>query len=261
MHEPRMKMSQRVWMAVATVIAATVTVPLAAAEGAADKSAAQSADEKALYALGVMISRNLETFQLSPAEFTLLKKGLNDGFNQRVHDLDISAASSEVQALQRERAPLFAKQQQEAGQAYLDKAAALPGAQKTTSGLVMIPIRAGTGATPAHNDRVSVNYEGKLIDGTVFDSSIKRGQPASFIVSSVIPCWSEALQLMKVGEKSRLICPPNLAYGERGASPAIRPQSTLDFQVELLQITTPAAASTPAAPATPNAPGGGGTSE
>jgi FKBP-type peptidyl-prolyl cis-trans isomerase FkpA len=211
----------------------------------------QTEEQKTLYAVGVIISHNLEDLQLTPAEFDLVKSGLVDGFNHRASQVDLAAAGPKVQALERERFALLVKKQQAEGQTYLDKAAALSGAHKTASGLVVIPIQAGTGAIPGHDDQVRVNYQGKLIDGTVFDSSIQRGQPASFALSGVIPCWTEALQLMKVGDKSRIVCPPNLAYGARGAPPKIRPQATLDFEVELLGITAPAMATTPAAaPAT-----------
>jgi FKBP-type peptidyl-prolyl cis-trans isomerase FkpA/FKBP-type peptidyl-prolyl cis-trans isomerase FklB len=233
------------------MLALAVSLPAMAAKPSPDKPVPlETEEQKTLYALGVLISRNLEDFQLSPAEFNLVKSGLIDGFNQRASQVDLAAAAPKVQQLQRERAALLTQQRQKDGQAYLDKAAALPGAEKTGSGLVIVPIRAGSGASPSRSDRVTVNYEGKLVDGTVFDSSIARGQPATFGLTGVIPCWSEALQLMKVGGKSRVVCPPGLAYGERGA-PKIRPQSTLDFEVELLEIAAPPPASAPASPVPP----------
>ncbi|MFI4914018.1 MAG: FKBP-type peptidyl-prolyl cis-trans isomerase [Steroidobacterales bacterium] len=232
-------------MAQSAGLGAVIAIVALAGARLAVAASPRTEDEKTLYALGVIISRNLDNFQLSPAEFSLVKAGLIDGFNQRAGQVDLTAANAKVQTLQRERYALLVKKQQAAGQAYLDKAAALPGAQKTASGLVLIPIHAGGGTSPGHDDRVTVNYEGRLIDGTVFDSSIKRGQSASFSLSGVIPCWSEALQLMKVGDKSRVVCPPNLAYGERGAPPMIRPQSTLDFEVELLETAAPSVGQAP----------------
>jgi len=101
-------------------------------------------------------------------------------------------------------------------------------------------------ASPTRADQVKVNYEGRLIDGTIFDSSIKRGQAATLPLAGVIPCWTEALQLMKVGGKSRIICPSELAYGDRGALPTIKPGATLEFDVELLDV-APAPAPVPAA--------------
>ncbi len=132
--------------------------------------------------------------------------------------------------------------------------------KKTATGLVYIPLVEGKGATPDRNDRVSVLYEGKLTDGTVFDSTAKHGgQPVPLKVTGVIPCWTEALQLMKVGGKSRVICPASLAYGDRGAMPTILPGSALEFHIELVDILPkappPAAGATPTPPATPATPG------
>jgi FKBP-type peptidyl-prolyl cis-trans isomerase FkpA len=118
--------------------------------------------------------------------------------------------------------------------AALDKAAAEPGAIRTPSGLVYREIRAGTGESPKATDAVTVNYRGTLPNGTEFDSSYKRNEPAQFPLNQVIPCWTEGLQRMKVGGKSRLVCPANLAYGERGSPPDIPGGATLIFEVELL---------------------------
>lgn len=109
------------------------------------------------------------------------------------------------------------------------------GAMKTESGIVITTIKPGTGATPKATDTVKVHYHGTLTDGTVFDSSIKRGEPALFPLDKVIKCWTEAVQQIKVGGKSRFVCPPNLAYGDAGSS-VIKPGSTLIFEVELLEI-------------------------
>ena len=126
----------------------------------------------------------------------------------------------------------------EAAQAFLDKAAAEPGAKKLPSGLVITTLRPGTGASPKATDTVKVHYQGTLIDGTVFDSSVRRGEPATFPLNGVIPCWTEGVQQMKVGGKSRLVCPSNLAYGDRGAPPRIKPGATLVFEIELLEVVT-----------------------
>jgi FKBP-type peptidyl-prolyl cis-trans isomerase FkpA len=121
-------------------------------------------------------------------------------------------------------------------QAYLAKAAAEPGAVKTASGLVYKELKAGTGASPKASDMVTVNYKGTLIDGTEFDSSYKRNEPATFSLSGVIPCWTEGVQMMKVGGKSQLVCPASIAYEERGSPPVIPGGATLIFEVELLKI-------------------------
>jgi FKBP-type peptidyl-prolyl cis-trans isomerase FkpA len=212
--------------------------------------------DKALYALGVLLSRNLETFQLSEAEFVRVRAGISDGFHKKPEAATAEASLPQVQALQRSRMMALSQHQKEAGQAYLDKAASAPGATKTSSGLLYIPVSTGNGAMPARTDRVKVNYEGRLIDGTVFDSSAQHGgQPATLQVGSIIPCWTEALQLMKVGGKSRIICPSGLAYGDRGAPPKIMPGAALEFDIELVSIEPPAPPPATGVPGAPGAPG------
>ncbi|MBZ5632498.1 MAG: FKBP-type peptidyl-prolyl cis-trans isomerase [Acidobacteriia bacterium] len=120
--------------------------------------------------------------------------------------------------------------------AYLEKAAAEPGAQKTSSGLVYRELKPGTGASPKATDTVRVHYRGTLIDGKEFDSSYARNEPAEFPLNMVIPAWTEGVQKMKVGGKSHLVCPAEIAYGQRGAPPVIPPGATLIFEVELLGI-------------------------
>jgi FKBP-type peptidyl-prolyl cis-trans isomerase FkpA len=120
--------------------------------------------------------------------------------------------------------------------AFLDKAAAEPGATRTPSGLVYRELKPGTGPSPAATDVVTVQYRGTLVDGTEFDSSYKRNEPAQFPLNQVIPCWTEGVQKMKVGGKSRLVCPPSIAYGDQGSPPVILPGATLVFEIELLQI-------------------------
>jgi FKBP-type peptidyl-prolyl cis-trans isomerase FkpA len=120
--------------------------------------------------------------------------------------------------------------------AYLDKAAAQPGAIKTDSGLVYRELRAGSGASPKASDTVTVNYRGTLVDGTEFDSSYKRNEPAQFPLNQVIPCWTEGVQKMKVGGKAELVCPASIAYQDRGSPPVIPGGATLIFEIELLRI-------------------------
>jgi FKBP-type peptidyl-prolyl cis-trans isomerase FkpA/FKBP-type peptidyl-prolyl cis-trans isomerase FklB len=208
-------------------------------------------EARTLYALGVLISRNLEDFQLTPEEFERVQSGLNDGFNHRAKQVDLAVDTPKVQALRRVRMARTMDKRLKDGQAFVEKAAALPGARKTPSGLVMVPIKPGKGASPTADDAVLVRYQGKLVDGTVFDAA--QGEPVKFALHAVVPCWSEALPLMKIGEKSRIVCPPNLAYGLHGAPPKIASQSTLDFEVELVAITPAAAAAPPSAQAPPTA--------
>src|SRR6202140_1530615 len=239
----------------------TATTQSAAHATAAKPGSPDSEQDKALYALGVILSRNLDSFQLSEAEFAHVKAGMVDGFHNKPAAAAAEASLPQIQALQRSRMQVVSAHEKEAGQAYLNKAESAPGATKTGSGLLYIPVSAGTGPSPARSDRVTVNYEGRLIDGTVFDSSAQHGQAATLQVGSIIPCWTEALQLMKVGGKSRIVCPATLGYGDRGAPPKIMPGATLEFDIELVSIEPPApppvlgaAPGAPGAPGAPSAP-------
>jgi FKBP-type peptidyl-prolyl cis-trans isomerase FkpA len=197
-------------------------------------------EQKTLYTLGLALSRSLGGFTLSEAELEIVKIGLTDGVLQREPKVDQQLFMPHVQELQKARTAAVAAVEQKAGEAFLAKAATAPGATKTESGLIMTTITPGTGAAPTVEDTVRVHYHGTLIDGTVFDSSVQRGQPATFPLKGIIKCWSEGVQRMHVGGKSHLVCPPQLAYGERGAPPHIKPGATLVFDVELLDIVQPA---------------------
>jgi FKBP-type peptidyl-prolyl cis-trans isomerase FkpA/FKBP-type peptidyl-prolyl cis-trans isomerase FklB len=225
------------------IIVATLVIPAACAKQPAAATAPKLAtdDDKTLYALGVLMSRSLESFELSPQEVELVKQGLGDALNGKPTQVDADKMTDNVQNLYKKRMDALVQKDKDAGTAYLAKAAAEPGATKTASGIVIKTITPGTGPSPAATDEVKVHYEGTLVNGKVFDSSIKRGEPATFPLNGVIPCWTEAVQTMKVGGKSRIVCPSDLAYGERGSPPTIRPNNTLIFDVQLLDIVKPGA--------------------
>lgn len=194
-------------------------------------------DQKTLYALGLAFSQQLGVFSLSEAEWDMVKNGMTDGVLKRTPKVDVQTFMPKIQQLHQTRVSQAAEGEKKAGAAFITKAAAEKGSIKTESGIVITPVKPGTGATPKATDTVKVHYHGTLTDGTVFDSSIKRGEPATFPLDKVIKCWTEGVQQIKVGGKSRLVCPSNLAYGD--ASPpgsAIKPGSTLVFEVELLEI-------------------------
>jgi len=193
-------------------------------------------DSKTLYALGLVISRNLSTFNLTAAELGFVKAGLEDGVLNRKPQVDLEQVGPKIDEMARARAQAAAAVEKEKGRAFLEKATAEPKAKKTASGLVITEMKAGVGASPKATDTVSVHYHGTLMDGTVFDSSVQRGQPTEFPLNGVVPCWTEGVQLIKVGGKSKLICPADLAYGDRGSPPKIKPGATLVFEVELLKI-------------------------
>jgi FKBP-type peptidyl-prolyl cis-trans isomerase len=207
---------------------------------AANLSAAEpkTEDEKALYALGVAVSQNLSSFNLTPAELEIVKQGFSDGALGKSGKIDFNTYLPKLRELQTTRTAA-------AGKAALDKAAAEKGAKKLPSGLVFTSLKEGAGPSPAATDTVKVHYHGTLPNGKVFDSSVQRNEPATFPLNGVIPCWTEGVQLMKVGGKARLTCPASIAYGDRGAPPDIGPGATLIFEVELLAIEKPAAPTTP----------------
>jgi len=214
----------------------TLAIALCAAAIPASAAEPQTDEQKALYALGVAMSTNIQSFNLTDAELEFVKAGVADGAKGKTPPgYDPQQHFPKLQEMQKTR-------QAAAGKAVLDKAAAEKGATRTASGLVITTIKEGTGASPKATDTVKVHYHGTLPNGKVFDSSRDRGEPASFPLDGVIKCWTEGVQLMKVGGKSKLVCPADIAYGDRGApGGAIPPGATLIFEVELLDIEKPAA--------------------
>ena len=170
-------------------------------------------------------------------EFGLLvERAGTDGLLGKAKDVNLAEFRTKFQELAQARAKKVADAERKASEAYLAKAAQQEGAVKTECGLIYRELVAGTGDSPKATDKVKVHYHGTLIDGTVFDSSVERNQPASFRLNGVIKCWTEGVQKMKVGGKSQLICPSDIAYGDRGSPPKIKPGATLVFEVELLEI-------------------------
>jgi FKBP-type peptidyl-prolyl cis-trans isomerase len=219
-------------LTLAFALCAAASLPVRAAEP-------QTEDEKALYALGIALSQSISSFNLSDAELEWVKTGVTDGAKGRTPKFDPQTYFPRLQEMQKTR-------QAAAGKSALDKAAAEKGAKRTASGLVYTTLKEGTGAAPKATDTVKVNYKGTLPDGRVFDAS-PANQPVTFPLNGVIKCWTEGVQLMKVGGKSKLVSPADIAYGDRGAGPLIQPGATLIFDVELLSIEKPAAATAPAA--------------
>ena len=163
-------------------------------------------DEKTLYAVGMIVARQLSVFNLTPAELETVKQGLMDGYSGKKQEFDLNSYQEKVQELAKARRKVQGEKLAAAGKEFLDAAAKEKGVQKSDSGLLYQSLKEGDGVSPGQTDTVKVNYRGTLIDGTEFDSSYKRNQPASFPLNRVIPCWTEGLQKMKVGGKARLVC-------------------------------------------------------
>jgi len=216
----------------------------AAAAPSGSPSAAPGAtmteDEKAILAFGAAVGQQVaqqaKPLDLSPAEMETLKKGFLASLAGEKPQYDIQQYGGLLSARAQKNAAALAAGEKERSAGFRESAGAVPGAVKTASGLIYRTTTPGTGRSPKATDRVSVHYHGTLPDGKVFDSSVQRGQPAEFKLNEVIPCWTEGVQRMKVGEKARLVCPPELAYGDRGAGPDIGPGATLVFDVELIAI-------------------------
>jgi len=194
-------------------------------------------EQKTLYALGLILSQNLASFNLGAADLDAVKAGITDGVLKKDPKIPLSEWGPRIQGLQASRLAVVAAAERKSGEAFLAKAAAEKGATKTASGLIITTLTAGTGPAPQVSDTVKVHYQGTLADGTVFDSSLQRGEPITLpLAGGIIKCWSEGVPLMKVGGKSRLVCPPDLAYGDQGRPPRIKPGATLVFEIEVLEI-------------------------
>lgn len=220
---------------------------------ASSPSNPQTEDQKTLYALGLSIGRSVSVFSLTPEELEYVKAGITAQVKGDKPAVELQEYSSKFQAMAMSRVSAKASGEKEKGKAFLEQAAKEEGAQKTPSGIVYKELQAGTGAQPNPTDIVKVHYRGTLIDGKEFDSSYKRGEPTPFPLNAVIPCWTEGVQKMKVGGKARLVCPSDLAYGDRGSPPNIPGGATLVFEVELLDVTPGMAPPTPVIPQ--NTPG------
>ncbi len=191
--------------------------------------------KKEIYAVGLDIYRSLESLDLSADEIEVVKRALSDAKAGKPL-VDFDEWRPKVADLARERAVRVAKRVKEQSDKYLAEAAKAPGAVRTPSGLVYLETEKGTGETPKATDTVTVNYRGKLTNGTEFDSSYKRNMPSSFPLNRVIPCWTEGVQKMKVGGKATLTCPSDIAYGDSGQPPNIPGGAALVFDIELLEI-------------------------
>jgi FKBP-type peptidyl-prolyl cis-trans isomerase len=228
------------------LVTAMAVAALGASVLAADPQPTQSAlktdAERLSYALGQDIGDRLKAMN-AQVDLQVFMKGVEDAVKGNKPLLTAEEANQVKMAFGQKMQEEMAKQRKEQGeknlalgQRFMEENKRQPGVKVTPSGLQFQVIREGSGDSPTKDDRVTVNYKGTLVDGTEFDSSYSRKQPATFGVSGVISGWTEALQMMKPGGKYRIVIPPNLAYGDRGAGQKIGPNSALVFEIELLSV-------------------------
>jgi FKBP-type peptidyl-prolyl cis-trans isomerase FkpA len=208
----------------------------ALAESPATNAVPEAEADKTFYALGAILGTSLKQFDLSESELGWVQRGIVDQAMGREVAVNPEDYGAQLQKLQQERTKSATVVDPDSDTvAFLEEQSAMDGAVVSESGLIMHELTAGEGASPASTDTVVVHYHGTLVDGTVFDSSVDRGSPARFPLNRVIPCWTEGVAKMKVGGKSRLVCPPQIAYGARGSG-KIPPNAAIVFEVELLEI-------------------------
>ncbi len=217
------------------LLALAAALALSAGAGAA-QAEDLSEDEKTLYYMGIAMEQSLGSFTLSDEELEFVIRGLREAHAGKPLELDRETYHPKLQELGQQRMKKAAEAEKLKAHAFLAEAAQRANAIRTESGLIYTEITPGSGDSPGPTNTVSVHYTGSLRDGSVFDSSVKRGTPFEFQLDGVIDCWSEGVGMMKVGSKSLIVCPPEIAYGERGAPPVIPGNAALSFEVELLEI-------------------------
>ena len=226
-----------------TLLAVTLsTVLVAGCANAGGDTMLKNEKDKVSYSIGLNIGGNFKS-QSVDINTDVLLKGIKDALSgskplmtEKEIQETMTVFQKEITAKQAERTKSLAETNKKEGEAFLAANKGKEGVKTTSSGLQYKIIKDGNGQTPKATDTVTVNYSGTLIDGTEFDSSYKRGEPASFPLNGVIPGWTEALQMMKVGSKWQLFLPPAIAYGERGQGRVIGPNAALIFEVELLSV-------------------------
>lgn len=196
-------------------------------------------EQRASYGFGLQFGDQLLRNNFDGLDLAAVLAGIQHWFNHRqaaIDDGQINASYQVIQARRQQQEAERAGQRQQLAEMFLEANAAREGVITTPSGLQYEVLETGSGARPGPESTVVTHYHGTLVDGTVFDSSVERGEPAEFGVNQVIPGWTEALQMMSVGDKWRIACPPQLAYGEQGAGSAIGPNTVLVFEIHLIAV-------------------------
>jgi hypothetical protein len=204
----------------------------------ADEPALVSDDDKALYTLGVALSRQMAAFSFNEDELAKIQIGFADGILGREARFPSEVYGPRLESMLESRLFLVIERETAYGEVFIEAAKQEPGAEVTSSGLVYRVLEAGRGPAPGPSDTVRVHYEGRRNDGQLFDSTREGDppEPAEFVLDQIILCFTEGIGKMNVGGKSRLTCPPNLAYGDQGSPPDIAPGATIQFDIELIEI-------------------------
>jgi len=218
---------------VASTVLGLLVSPFLSAQEA--KAAPQGPDKEASYIIGYQIGSSLKRDN-APVDLAELQRGMQAAVDGKASEIAEDKVQEVMAAFSQRINESKATMNEKEAKGFIEEFAKTEGVKKTDSGLLYLVIEEGKGESPKATDKVKVQYRGTLTDGTVFDSSYDRGEPAEFPVNRVIPGWTEALQLMKPGAKWKLVIPSNLAYGPRGAGQMIGPNATLVFEVELLEI-------------------------
>ncbi len=211
-----------------------IALPVPASAGGAE-AAKLTKEEKIIYTIGLSLAQAVQELELSEAEFQVLLDGLSDAALGREPKISPSMWARRIDGFRTQRVARARERTQAASNEFLSRAQQDSSAVRKPSGLIYTELEAGTGTQPSQSDTVRVHYHGIRADGSVFDSTRDRS-PATFGLDAVIPCWTEGLQMMKVGGRSQLVCPSEIAYGEKGVRGSIKPGAVLSFQVELLEI-------------------------
>jgi FKBP-type peptidyl-prolyl cis-trans isomerase FkpA len=228
-----MKKHAFVWIAAAALAAGCQSSAPGTGAPAGPGFELETEEDRTYYALGAMMAGNLG--KLEPRQSAALQAGIADATGLNPPQVDLQEYRPRVDEMMRARSRAKAADQRAQAEAFLAQAAQEEGARRSDSGIVYTTLEEGDGVLPGEGAVVRVHYRGTLIDGTEFDSSYARGEPAEFPLDGVIPCWTEGVGRMKVGGRAKLVCPPELAYGEQGRPPAIPGGAALIFEVELLE--------------------------
>lgn len=212
-------------------------------QGGVGASAIKSDDEKVIYSLGKNFGDRVKAYDLSEKEQKILVTGIMDSLKNKETKAEVANFGMEIAKFADKRSKAIAEKEKEDAKTYLEKMQKEEGAELLKSGIVFLSVKEGEGEMPKETDTVKVNYHGTLRNGEVFDSSTEKiagsprePEPATFPLNRVIPCWTEAVQKIKVGGKAKITCPSDTAYGDRGAPPKIKPGAPLTFDVELIEI-------------------------